>query len=155
MSCERELSAAEGYIELGMYAEAWAQLDELPASEQDRFETLRMRIDIKMRERQWKTALRLSANFSKLHPTAAYGHIHMAFCLHELGHTAEAKKTLLEGPPSLLDEPTYYYNLACYESILGNLDQAKAYLRASFRLDKSFREMAKLDPDLHAIRNEI
>jgi hypothetical protein len=29
------------------------------------------------------------------------------------------------------------------------------YLRASFRLDKSFKTMAKTDPDLKQIRDEV
>jgi hypothetical protein len=62
---------------------------------------------------------------------------------------------MLSGPPSLLDEPIYYYNLGCYEAVLGNLDQAKAYLRASFRLNKSFRDIAQQDPDLELIRDEL
>jgi hypothetical protein len=39
--------------------------------------------------------------------------------------------------------------------VLGNLDQAKAYLRASFRLDESFRDMAKNDPDLERIKDQL
>jgi len=91
----------------------------------------------------------------RVHPDESSGYIHGAFCLHELGRTLEAKQTLLDGPAGLLDEPVYYYNLACYETVLGNLQQAKVYLRASFRLDKSFRELAKCDPDLQRIRDEL
>ena len=46
-------------------------------------------------------------------------------------------------------------SLGCYDAVLGNLDQAKAYLRASFRLDESFRDMAKNDPDLERIKDEL
>jgi hypothetical protein len=72
-----------------------------------------------------------------------------------MGRTLEAKQTLLTGPPGLLDEPVYYYNLGCYDTILGNLRQAKVYLHASFRLDKSFRELANDDPDLQRIKDEL
>ena len=66
-----------------------------------------------------------------------------------------AKTSTNSGSATLLDEPVYYYNLACYDTVLGNLEQAKAYLRASFRLDKSFRELAKSDPDLKQIRDDL
>ena len=92
----------------------------------------------------------LSLLFCDANPNQPFGFVHAAFCLHELGRTSEAKQTLLDGPAALLDEPVYYYNLACYDTVLGNLEQAKVYLRASFRLDKSFRELAKKRSRLEA-----
>lgn len=155
MTFEQIARMAEGYSELGMLDDALAQLDQLDRDDQDRLEILRMKIDILLRKQDWKNALRLSLRFCGIHPNQPYGYIHAAFCLHELGRTSEAKQTLLDGPATLLDEPVYYYNLGCYDSVLGNLEQAKAYLRASFRLDKSFRELAKSDPDLKQIRDEL
>jgi len=155
MKFERQICVAEGYSELGMHDDALARLDELTEEEQDRVETLRMRIDIFMRKQEWQAALRFSLRMCELHSSESYGYIHTAFCLYELGRTLEAKQTLLDGPAKLLDEPVYYYNLTCYDATLGNLDQAKAYLRASFRLDKSLRELAKKDPDLVKIRDDL
>jgi tetratricopeptide (TPR) repeat protein len=140
MTFERYIRAAEGYADLGMYDDALAELDELDPDQQDRLETLRMRVEIVLRKRDWRSALRLSLKACQLYPNESSGFIHAAFCLHELG---------------LLDEPVYYYNLGCYDAVLGNLDQAKAYLRASFRLDESFRDMAKNDPDLERIKDEL
>ena len=155
MTFEQQIRAAEGYSELGMPAEALAHLNEIPAEEQDRPEALRMRIQIVLQIRDWPTALELSLRMCELFPLESYGFIHAAFCFHELDQTAKAKEKLLGGPPSLLDEPIYYYNLGCYETVLGNLDQAKAYLRASFRLNKTFREIAQKDPDLAPIRDDL
>jgi predicted Zn-dependent protease len=155
MTFEQKIRAAEGYVELGMYDDALAELDELDPAQQDILEALRMRVEIVLRKRDWKTALRFSLIACQLYPNESPGFIHAAFCLHELGRTEEAKQTLLDGPAKLLDEPVYYYNLGCYDAVLGNLNQAKAYLRASFRLDKSFRNMAKNDPDLERIRDEL
>jgi predicted Zn-dependent protease len=155
MAFERNIRAAEGYADLGMLDDALAELDELDPNEQDHLETLRMRVEIVLRKRDWRSALRFSLRACQLYPNEPSGFIHAAFCLHEVGRTQEAKQTLLDGPAKLLDEPVYYYNLGCYDAVLGNLDQAKAYLRASFRLDKSFRDMAKNDPDLERIRDEL
>jgi tetratricopeptide (TPR) repeat protein len=155
MTFEQKILTAEGFAELGMYDDALAELDELGPDEQDVLEALRMRVEIILRKRDWKTALRLSLRACQLYPSESPGFIHAAFCLHELGRTEEAKGTLLDGPAKLLDEPVYYYNLGCYDAVLGNLNEAKAYLRASFRLDKSFRDLAKNDPDLERIRDEL
>ena len=155
MSFEQQIRAAEGYAELGMYNEALSELDQLPPSDQERLESLRMRIQVILQIRDWKTGLKLSLRTANLFPKESYGFIHAAFCLHEMGQTKQAKEILLSGPPSLLEEPIYYYNLGCYEAVLGNVDQAKAYLRASFRLNKGFREIARQDPDLAPIRDEL
>ena len=56
-------------------------------------------------------------------------------------------------PPSLLKEPTYHYNLACYEARLGNFAEAHAHLETSFAMDRKFREFAKGDSDLEPIRH--
>jgi predicted Zn-dependent protease len=155
MTFEDKIRAAEGFAELGMYDDALAELDELDPDYQDSLETLRIRVEIILRQRSWKAALGFSLRACQLYSSESWAFIHAAFCLHELGRTEEAKQTLLDGPAKLLDEPVYYYNLGCYDAVLGNLHQAKAYLRASFRLDQSFRDMAKSDPDLERIRDEL
>ncbi|MBV9998405.1 MAG: hypothetical protein JO015_04740 [Verrucomicrobia bacterium] len=153
MIFEQQIRAAEGYFELGMQNEALAELDRLPPENQDRAETLRMRVSIWLQMENWARALELSSRICELFPSESFGFIHKAFCLHELGATANAKQTLLDGPASLLEEPIYYYNLGCYDAVLGNVESAQAYLRASFRLDKAFRDLAKGDPDLAGIRD--
>jgi predicted Zn-dependent protease len=155
MNFEDKIRAAEGFAELGMYDDALAELDEVDPDFQDTLQMLRMRVEIVLRKRSWKAALRFSLRARRLYPSESWAFIHAAFCLHELGRTQEAKETLLDGPDKLLEEPVYYYNLGCYDAVLGNLHQAKAYLRTSFRLDKSFRELAKSDPDLERIRDEL
>ena len=155
MTFDQIVRIAEGYSELGMLEDALGELGRLDAEQQERLEVLRMRVDIHLRKRDWENALRLSLRFCAVNPNQPFGYVHAAFCLHELGRTSEAKQTLLDGPASLLDEPVYYYNLACYDTVLGNFEQAKVYLRASFRLDKSFKTMAKTDPDLKQIRDEV
>ena len=75
--------------------------------------------------------------------------------MHQLGKTAAARKLLLTGPAILLEEPIYYYNMGCYEALLGNLDKARDHLKISFEMDISFRELAKKDPDLASMQELI
>jgi predicted Zn-dependent protease len=152
---ETLIRAAEGYCELGMLDDALAQLGELTPDQQERLEAIRLRIDILLRKQEWQPALELSLRMCVLYKKENYGFIHAAFCLHEMGRTHDAKQTLLDGPAALLEEAVYYYNLACYEAELGNLEQAKAYLRSSFQLDRSLRDLAKNDPDLTLIRDAV
>jgi len=151
MSFERSLTAAQGYLELGMPVEALAELDTLPSEVANHAEILQLRLVILMQMRDWVRALEHCAALRKHFPDRSVGYIHGAFCLHELGRTSEAKTLLLSGPGSLLREATYHYNLGCYEAVLGNHEEALQYLKASFAMDQNFCTIAKRDPDLKGI----
>ena len=88
-----------------MYNEALLELDQILPADQDRLESLRMRIQVLLQIRDWKAGLKLSLRAADLFPQESYGFIHAAFCLHEMGQTQEAKEKLLGGPPSMLEEP--------------------------------------------------
>jgi predicted Zn-dependent protease len=150
---ERKISAAQGYTELGMLDDALAELDAIDPSLQRSTAVIEMRLLIFMRAKRWAEALPLSYELCRLHPEATAGFVHSAFCLHELGRTPEAKEMLLSGPPAMQREPTYFYNLACYDVALGNIDQALRNVERSFQMDKRYREFAKADPDLEPIRH--
>ncbi len=153
MSLERSLLAAQGYIELEMANDALRELDLLPAEDQEREEVLQMRLFVMMRSKRWDEALAVCRHLREGNPDDTTGYIHGAFCLHEMGRTLEAKKLLLQGPAELLNEPTYHYNLGCYNAVLGNLEEATSHLQTSFQMDQKFREIAKYDPDLKPVHN--
>ena len=149
---ERTLLAAQGYSELAMHDDAIAQLDSLPEETAKNPTVLELRAVVLMQARRWKPALAVSRELCASVPAATSGFIHAAFCLHELGRTDEARECLLTGPDALRAEPTFHYNLACYECALGHLDLARMHLDKSFTLDKKMRDFAKSDPDLAALR---
>ena len=149
---ERTLLAAQGYSELGMFDEALKELDSLPDEVAEYGTVVELRTVILMQARRWKPALTASRALCRAAPEKTSGFIHAAFCLHELGRTIEARDTLLAGPQVLHAEPTFHYNLACYECALGNLDIARMHLEKSFELDKKFRDFARSDPDLAPLR---
>jgi predicted Zn-dependent protease len=151
MSLERSLLSAQGYIELEMPDEALREIDAISSKDQFREEVLQMRLFIVMRARRWEQALSVCARLRATRPEGVTGYIHGAFCLHELGRTGEAKQLLVGGPSTLLSEPTYYYNLGCYDAVLGNLPEAARHLERSFQMDGKFREIAKYDPDLKTV----
>ena len=138
-----------------MYSDALKELDALPEVLREHPQVLEMRLLVLMQQKDWKDAFAVSKDLCKAAPNAPIAYIHAAFCLHELGRTDEAKMTLLNGPISLRENPTYHYNLACYECVLGDLDSARSHLEQSFTLDKKFREFAKTDPDLKPLKKVL
>ena len=149
---ERTILAAQGYSELGMFDDAVAELDSLPEETARNSTVLELRTVILMQAKRWKPALAAGRDLCRAEPQKTSGFIHTAFCLHELGRTAEARDVLLAGPDSLHAEPTFHYNLACYECALGHLDLARMHLEKSIELDKKMREFAATDPDLAPLR---
>jgi len=146
------LRAACGYAELGMTRQSVAELNAIEATFQERPEVLQLRLHHLLREKKWGRALTVSRKLCRVAPECSAGFLHAGFCLHELGKTAEAKRLLLKGPVALLKEPIYYYNMGCYDALLGNVRAAQMHLQTSFEMDASFREIAKKDPDLKAVR---
>jgi len=144
-----------GYAELGMVRESIAELNALETVFQDRPEVLQLRLHHLMKKKQWARALTMSRKLCRLAPHISAGFLHAGFCLHQIGKTAKAKELLLKGPSTLLKEPIYFYNLGCYDALLGNLRDARKHLQISFKMDASFRDIAKRDPDLHALHTVL
>ena len=118
-----------------------------PPKDQGRDEVLQMRLFIVMRAKRWEQALAVCARLRAYRVrSATTGYIHGAFCLHEMGRTLEAKQLLLNGPASLFGEPTYYYNLGCYDAVLGNLDEAAQHFETSFRMDRKVPRNRQVRP---------
>ena len=152
MNFEWQFRAACGYAELGMERESLAELNAIDREFQNRPEVLQLRLHHLMRRKSWCRALVVSRKLCRAAPDCSAGFLHAGFCLHELGKTAQAKELLLKGPAALLNEPIYYYNMGCYDALLGNMKEAQRNLKRSFKMDASFRDLAKRDPDLRSVQ---
>lgn len=152
---EHRIRAACGYAELGMTRQSLAELNAIDRAQQNRPEVLHLRLHHLMQRKSWRHAYRVSRKLCRVAPDCGTGFLHGGFCLHQLGRTAAARKLLLTGPAILREEPIYYYNMGCYEALLGNVDKARDHLRISFEMDTTFRELAKRDPDLASIKELI
>ena len=74
--------------------------------------------------------------------------------LYEAGEYAEAVE---RGREAIAASPQYgllFYNVACCESLTGQSADALEHLRRSIELSEQFRDYAKKDSDLDAIRDE-
>ena len=152
---QKRILAAQGYHELGLWREAWRELDCLSDAAQHRPEVLEMRILILINERKWREALTLSRQLAEAAPQEEGGWVHSAYCLHELGRTREAIQALLAAPPSLREKAIFHYNFACYSCVLGQIDAAREALHRSFALDKRYRDFALSDRDLEPLHPEL
>lgn len=153
---EARLHAAQGYTELGMHAAAWRELEAIggPAQRHLDLDVLQTEIVLLIKEERWQEGLLRCEAMRRLGLESLQGYIHGAYCLHEMGRTAEAQELLESGPALLRREGVYHYNLACYRAVLGDLDSARRSLNKAIDRDPQFRSAAKNDPDLQALRDD-
>ncbi len=148
----RHILAAQGYSELGMFADALAELESLHDAA-GHAEALLTRLRILMKLQDWSQAVITGRQLCSAAPDMVDGYLLTAFCLHELERTEDARAVLLGAPVQINDEPSYHYNLACYESVLGNLSEASKHLLRSIELNADFKRLSETDPDLRNLRN--
>ncbi len=152
---ERRIIAAQGYVELGLHAEARGELGALPVAMHDRVDVIEITLLCLMGEQRWAEALAVATKLCTREPAEPGGFIHAAFCLHELGRTAEALDALSCGPAALRTKAVYHYNMGCYHACLGHDNQSMAYLERAFEMDATLRQDAKKDRDLDRLRARL
>lgn len=153
ISPEKHLAYAIGYLDLGLLAEAQAELAGLSPEFLATVPALTLRMEIAMAQSAWDEVVALAPELIGHDSVLERPWVAWAYALRELERIGEAQETLLAGSrliarPSLL----VHYNLACYACLLGDLDEARRLLAAIYARDKSWREAARDDPDLAALR---
>jgi len=152
---ERNILAAQGYVELGLFDEARLVVENLPEEVLSRVDVVEISLLCLMAEQRWEEALALTLKLCESEPTEPGGFIHAAYCLHELQRTTEAIDLLCRGPSTLRSKAVYYYNLGCYHACLGQVESALKLLRQSFEMDGGLRSVARKDPDLDLLRPQL
>jgi tetratricopeptide (TPR) repeat protein len=74
--------------------------------------------------------------------------------LYDAGKYAEAAEVGRRLVADRPDQPYLFYNLACCESLTGQKEEALDHLRRALELSDMFRDYAKGDSDLDAMRDE-
>lgn len=151
------VNAAEGWLDLGMADEAERELDQIPPVGAGHPMVLDLRWRICGARGQWEEAEQVAARMVVLAPDSPAGWIHRSFALHELRRTGEARAHLLKAAVLFPAHPILAYNLACYACAMGDLEDARDWLRRAAELKgkDEIRAMAADDPDLAALRDEI
>jgi tetratricopeptide (TPR) repeat protein len=143
------LEAAQGWLELGNYAEANEELERIAPPLRAHADVLEVRWHIYAQAKKWDACLDITGALIKLDPDRAEGWIHRSFALHELKRTQEAFDQLLPVVDRFPKVWTIPYNLACYCAQLGRLDQCEEWFRKAMAIDeRTVKRQAIDDPDL-------
>jgi|SRR5579859_5469019 len=151
------LNAAEGWLGLGNLVEAEQELQKLSPARGTHPDVLRVKHHLHQQSKQWEAAAETARLLCQIVPESPFGWIHFAYALHELKRTREAYEVLLPVVDRFGEEYVIRYNLACYCCQLGQLDEARAWLKKAIELagPETIKEMALSDADLEGLRDEI
>ncbi len=154
---KRHLEAAQGWLGLNNWLEANDELEEITPLMRAHPDVLEVRWAVYAAAKRWEPAVEVARAISKLRSASPFGWIHWAYSLHELKRTKEAYDIVNSVVAKFPDEYLMRYNLACYSCQLGNLQEAKLWLKKAIDLagKKDIRIMALDDPDLEALWDQI
>lgn len=150
----KKLQYARGYLELGLIKEAEEEINSIDGPDHLSLDVLRFRVDLHMAAKQWERVVAVARPVCAVAPGEANAWVHWAYALRELNRVEEAREVLLQAEPLHAEsEPVIHYNLACYASLLGDLAEARRRLELAFQAGDEWKEAARTDPDLEALRD--
>ena len=156
----RSLLAAQGWLELGLPAEAEAELDAASSAIQDSEELLLARWEVRSVMNRWDDAIAVARKLLERFPESPAGPIQLAYSLRRshnagLDQAWEALHPALDRFPTVSTIP---YNLACYAAQSGRLDEAMDWLARAIQIEgrsDRIKQMALGDDDLKALWGRI
>lgn len=156
VSTKRRLQYAQGYLALGLAAEAALELEGISGQDRDAPEVLDAAMHVRYIAGHWQSLFDLSGRYTELFPDRLEGWINRAFAARRLTGVEAAKAVLLQIAPEF--EQTHAlvpYNLACYHCLLGEAGEARRRLARAFALDPTLRQIGAADEDLKPLWAEI
>lgn len=147
------LSHVRGYLELGSIEEAAAELARLSPAEQELPVALAMRAAVLQEQQQWTELAEVAARLVHLQPAQSGWWIALAYATRRSDSLSEAEAVLREAERTHPDDATIQFNLGCYACQRGDLRAALERVTRAIALDRDFRSMASLDPDLAPLRD--
>jgi tetratricopeptide (TPR) repeat protein len=151
---QRQLLAASGLSELGLYQEAVEELESLPIEIRETTVVLASWLELYQHWHKWAEALAVAQRLTELEPDESNWVIALAYAMRRASGLTLARQVLQNAVEKFEHCAAIYFNLACYASQLGELDEARTRLTQAIELDREFATLAKTDPDLAPIRSD-
>ncbi len=144
----KTLTYANGYRELGMYAEALKELDSLSEEQQSKKEHFHARLAVLIDAKSWEKALPFANRLASSESNNPANLVNLAFVVRRASSLEGARAILESAARHFPNEAIIQYNLGCYSCCDEDLDTAKRHLKRAFELDPSFLKTSSQDEDL-------
>jgi Flp pilus assembly protein TadD len=145
---QRHVLASSGYLELGMLDDAALALEEIEPEDKSRNEVLGARVVLYIAAKKWDMAATLASHLLKVEPENEAWWINLAYSVRRSEGVEKAEAILLRAQAIHPKVAMIAFNLACYASVSGRMEDAKERLRNAIDLDKDVRILALEDEDL-------
>lgn len=142
------LNAAHGFLNLGLPLDANDELECISADCRHLPEVLSLRLPIYQKLEKWDLMEAVAKRLVEYNESVVEWWLSLAYATRRM-NSIPAAKTILKR--ALLVHPGnayVFYNLACYECQLGNIERSKDLLARAFELDPKCRLHALADEDL-------
>jgi Flp pilus assembly protein TadD len=153
------VSAAAGWLGLNNWREAREELNNVSPALAGHPAVLLVKYEIAAKAAQWDLAAEAAGALAETTPGEPGVWTALAYATRRKpgGGIPSARDILTAAHLRFPTEPLIAYNLACYECQLGNLSQARVWLREAFKLGDSrqLKITSLQDPDLAPMREEI
>lgn len=149
---KRRLSHAQGYLALGMVAEAAAELAQIVGPDAQTSEAIAVRLGVLHEQKKWPAVRELARDLVQRDPTEPALWVTWAYATRRAESLAAAEKILCEAEQHHPSEPTIQFNLGCYACLRGDLATARSRIQRAIALDGKFAALAATDPDLATLR---
>jgi len=147
--------AASGFSELGLFQEAVEELEGLPAELKETRGVLAVWLELYQGWRKWAEAAAVAMRLVEAEPEESNWPVALAYATRRSSGLASARDILISASLKFPNCATIQFNLACYDAQLGHLSEARKRLRQAIQIDKDFADLARNDPDLEPIRDEV
>jgi len=153
------LSAAIGWIELGVLQEAKVDLERIAPALRRHPDVLEVCWMLHAQEKDWQEGLAAARALIEVAPHRSSGWLHRAYALRRVhgGGLRAAWDALQPVSEKFPKESTIPYNLACYACQLDRLDEARQWLQRALKIagKRKIKPMALNDEDLEPLWEEI
>ena len=152
---QKHLTAAQGYVTLGMWLDANAELEEIDPEVRHVPEVLEVRVEIFRALEKWELMQTVAKKLAIHDPDEPQWTTSWAWATRRADSIDQARIILVNAIERRPNVAIFHYNLACYICQLGGLEKAKVRLHRAFQLDPGLRVMALDDEDLRPMWDQI
>jgi tetratricopeptide (TPR) repeat protein len=151
---DKLLSAAEGYITLGMFTQALASLDKITDPDEAGFALNFLRGNaLRNLERHDEALVAFDRAFNEK-PEDVDLLMAMAWCYKRTNQLPRAITSMEQAYRIKPKEAVILYNLSCYWSLAGNKTQSLSWLGRALRMDNDLRQLIDDETDFDPLRND-
>ena len=138
-----------------MFLEANAELDQIDPFNRAAPEVLAVRIAIYRGLEKWDLMQEIAKRLAEFQPNDIQWTISLAYATRRADSIQAAKEILLNAESKFPKEAIIKYNLACYCCRLGEIENARNYLKKVFEIDSTWRAQALDDEDLRPLWDSL